>query len=196
MLVRLTVGDEDEVAVAQILRDVDHGGLEPATAMPRLEQRSAPDWRMRLPQIRLAAVSQTIVTRAPTRIDFGGGWTDVPPYSNEVGGFVCNVAITRFATARVFALTDGDRASRVSASRAADRAIADAAARRLGAAGVEIGLHSDFPIGAGLGGSSAASVATIAALATLQQRAVEPSELAELSRQVEIDDLGIAGGRQ
>ena len=42
-------------------------------------------------------VSETIITRAPTRIDFGGGWTDVPPYSDEAGGFVCNVAIARYA---------------------------------------------------------------------------------------------------
>ena len=44
------------------------------------------------------AVAETIVTRAPTRIDFGGGWTDVPPYSDEMGGYVCNVAISRYAT--------------------------------------------------------------------------------------------------
>src|SRR5262244_554346 len=46
-------------------------------------------------------VSETIITRAPTRIDFGGGWTDVPPYSDEVGGFVCNVAINRYATVTI-----------------------------------------------------------------------------------------------
>ena len=43
-------------------------------------------------------MATTIVTRAPTRIDFGGGWTDVPPYSTEMGGFVCNLAIARYAT--------------------------------------------------------------------------------------------------
>ena len=47
------------------------------------------------------ARGDTIVTRAPTRIDFGGGWTDVPPYSDEVGGFVCNLAIARYATVTV-----------------------------------------------------------------------------------------------
>jgi D-glycero-alpha-D-manno-heptose-7-phosphate kinase len=141
-------------------------------------------------------VPATIVTRAPTRIDFGGGWTDVPPYSDEVGGFVCNVAIARYATARVHALDDPNHTSRVTTGRASDRNIADACARRLGVGGVEIGIHSDFPIGAGLGGSSAASVAAIAALAARQSRSIDPSALAELSREVEIDDLGIAGGRQ
>ena len=137
-----------------------------------------------------------IVTRAPTRIDFGGGWTDVPPYSDDVGGFVCNIAITRYATARVHTIFDSAAASRATAAREADRSIADAAARRLGVTGVAIDLHSDFPIGAGLGGSSAAGVAAIAALTRWQQRALDPKALAELSRDVEIEDLGIAGGRQ
>ena len=137
-----------------------------------------------------------IVTRAPTRIDFGGGWTDVPPYSDEVGGFVCNIAITRYATARVHPALDSAAASRATSAREADRSIADAAARRLGVTGVAIDLHSDFPMAAGLGGSSAAGVAAIAALTRLQQRALDPKALAELSRDIEIEDLGIAGGRQ
>jgi D-glycero-alpha-D-manno-heptose-7-phosphate kinase len=141
-------------------------------------------------------VPDLIVTRAPTRIDFGGGWTDVPPYSDEVGGFVCNVAITRYATVRVHAVHDSAGSSRTTGARAADRSIGDAVARRLGVTGVAIDLHSDFPVGAGLGGSSAASVAAITALTRLQQQAVEPMALAELSRDVEIEDLGIPGGRQ
>lgn len=32
--------------------------------------------------------------RAAARIDFGGGWTDTPPYSLEMGGTVLNAAIT------------------------------------------------------------------------------------------------------
>jgi D-glycero-alpha-D-manno-heptose-7-phosphate kinase len=141
-------------------------------------------------------VPDVIVTRAPTRIDFGGGWTDVPPYSDEVGGYVCNIAITRYATARVHAVVDSAASSRTTAAREADRSIADAAARRLGVSGVQIDLQSDFPVGAGLGGSSAAGVATIAALTRLRQGELDPMALAELSRDVEIRDLGIAGGRQ
>src|SRR3954470_20896272 len=44
---------------------------------------------------------QEFAIRAPVRIDFGGGWTDVPPYDVEQGGFVCNVAIARYSTVRV-----------------------------------------------------------------------------------------------
>jgi D-glycero-alpha-D-manno-heptose-7-phosphate kinase len=143
-------------------------------------------------------LSATIVTRAPTRIDFGGGWTDVPPYSDEMGGFVCNVAIARYATVTVTRgeSPTGDHAADVSGDRAADRSIAAAAARRFQVDNIHIQLDSDFPIGAGLGGSSAAGVASVAALACFRGDAMGPAEIAELSRSIEIGDLGIPGGRQ
>ena len=133
------------------------------------------------------------MTRAPTRIDFGGGWTDVPPYSSEMGGFVCNIAITRYATVT---LSRDDGSSMTGETSAGDRGIVTAAARRFGVNDVHIGVTSDFPIGAGLGGSSAVGVATVAAFAELRRQQMSPSEIAELSRDIEISDLGVAGGRQ
>ena len=59
-----------------------------------------------------------VVARAPARLDFGGGWTDVPPYSDEAGGTVCNLAIARYATVRVA----GPGASR-STSRSSKRSV-------------------------------------------------------------------------
>jgi D-glycero-alpha-D-manno-heptose-7-phosphate kinase len=144
-------------------------------------------------------VPDVIVARAPTRIDFGGGWTDVPPYSDEVGGFVCNVAITRYATVTVARQGAGLHPA---STRAGDRSIAEAAARRLGVRDVTVSIESDFPIGAGLGGSSAAGVAAVAALSALSTLSaaggdeLDPGALAELSRDIETTDLGIAGGRQ
>jgi len=137
-------------------------------------------------------VPDLIITRAPTRIDFGGGWTDVPPYADEVGGFVCNLAIARYATVRV---ERGDR-SDADATSAADRGIVDAAARRFRMRDAHISVAGDFPIGAGLGGSSAVGVAAVAALAAARGERMQPSAIAELSREIEISDLGIAGGRQ
>ena len=143
-------------------------------------------------------VSETIITRAPTRIDFGGGWTDVPPYSDEMGGFVCNLAIARYATVTVerpSKATHGHEQVPATGTNA-DRSIAEAAARRFGMADARIDVQSDFPLGAGLGGSSAAGVATVAALAAARNEVMKPSEIAELSRAIEIGDLGVPGGRQ
>jgi D-glycero-alpha-D-manno-heptose-7-phosphate kinase len=141
------------------------------------------------------AVSETIVTRAPTRIDFGGGWTDVPPVSDEMGGYVCNLAITRYATVTV--RTDGaDDGSDGSDTSAGDRSILRAAARRFRMDDASVEVQSDFPIGAGLGGSSAVGVAAVGALAAARGWSMRPTAIAELSRDIEITDLGIAGGRQ
>jgi D-glycero-alpha-D-manno-heptose-7-phosphate kinase len=138
-------------------------------------------------------VATIIVTRAPTRIDFGGGWTDVPPYSDEVGGFVCNVAIARYATV---SLSHGEAVGGANAVFNGDRAIITAAARRFRIDDARVSVTSDFPIGAGLGGSSAVGVATVAAFAALGGQTMNPSAIAELSRSIEIGDVGIAGGRQ
>jgi D-glycero-alpha-D-manno-heptose-7-phosphate kinase len=78
----------------------------------------------------------------------------------------------------------------------ADRSIAAAAARRFRLSHASVSVKSDFPVGAGLGGSSAVGVAAVAALAALRGDRMNPSALAELSRDIEIGDLGIAGGRQ
>lgn len=59
-----------------------------------------------------------------------------------------------------------------------------------------ISVTSDFPVGAGLGGSSAAGVALAAACAAARGESPGPQALAELSRATEVDELQIAGGFQ
>jgi D-glycero-alpha-D-manno-heptose-7-phosphate kinase len=71
-----------------------------------------------------------------------------------------------------------------------------AALRHAGMPGATANVVSDFPVGAGLGGSSAAGVALAGALAALRGVPLECTELAELSRRTEVDELGIAGGFQ
>ena len=134
---------------------------------------------------------RTLAARAPTRIDFGGGWTDVPPYSTEQGGCVCCIAIGRYATVE---LSDAVAAAGVRPT--PEAGIATAALTRARIDGVRLTLRSDYPVGAGLGGSSAAGVAAVGALAAWAGTPLAPDELAERSREIEVDDLGIAGGRQ
>lgn len=110
-----------------------------------------------------------------------------------MGGYVCNLAIARYATVTVSGANADSPAASFDSS---DQRIADAAARRLGMRNVRVTCHSDFPIGAGLGGSSAAGVATLAALASYGGGTLGGQPLAELSREIETADLGIAGGRQ
>ena len=147
-----------------------------------------------------------VAARAPVRVDFGGGWTDVPPYTVEEGGCVCNLAIASYAKATVRAIASGvelhaDGAEFRAAATASLRANGDAS---LGAAAlararlehVRLEQVSEFPRGAGLGGSSAAGVAVAAAIAAWKGDACSRAELAERSRALEVEELGIAGGFQ
>lgn len=144
-------------------------------------------------------IGSTIIASAPTRLDFGGGWTDVPPYPAERGGFVCNLAIERRAT--VTLTIPPTAASAGSSCLGLDpgpcpEPLPAAALRRAGITHAHVAIHSDFPIGAGLGGSSSVGVALAAAIARLQGTSADPAELAEQSRRVEAEDLGVAGGFQ
>ena len=142
----------------------------------------------------MVGVKRAVVARAPTRIDFGGGWTDVPPYPERDGGAVCNLAIARYATATV--AVGGNVTTHHIDARSGHDALIRAALRRSGIDGAEASLSSDYPIAAGLGGSSAAGVALAGALAASQSSPLAPRELAELSRDTEVTELGVAGGYQ
>lgn len=134
-----------------------------------------------------------LVARAPTRIDFGGGWTDVPPYPAREGGAVCNLAIARYATATV---TVGPSHSDPDPSLTGSDRLVRAALRRSPVHGVRATVANDFPVGAGLGGSSAAGVALAGALAELANVPLTRHALASLSRATEVDELQVPGGYQ
>lgn len=119
----------------------------------------------------------------------------MPPYSGREGGFVCNLAIARYATVLLSPSAQAIGGS-LSADRQRDRPLVEAAVRRAGVSGVDVALYNDFPVGAGLGGSSAAGVALVAALSRCNGEELRPFELAERSRATEVEELGVAGGRQ
>lgn len=137
-------------------------------------------------------VNRVVTARAPARIDLGGGWTDVPPYADREGGFVCNVAIARYSVARLTPRANGRSASGSNV----DAPLVQATLKRTGVSDAQVTLSNDFPVGAGLGGSSAASAALLGALAQWRGAAWTSSEIAEEGRRIEVDELGVAGGRQ
>lgn len=111
----------------------------------------------------------------------------MPPYTTDVGGAVCNVAIELRARATV--------TTAPTATPPADPLLR-AAWDRAGRPAVSIALESAIPIGSGLGGSSAAGVALAAALAAHGGRTLTRAELAELSRSTEAETMGLPGGCQ
>jgi D-glycero-alpha-D-manno-heptose-7-phosphate kinase len=84
----------------------------------------------------------------------------------------------------------------VHASAERDKALVDAAVRRSALSDVGVAVESDFPVGAGLGGSSSASAAVLGALRAWRDIEWDLCEIAEEGRLIEVEDLGVAGGRQ
>jgi D-glycero-alpha-D-manno-heptose-7-phosphate kinase len=120
----------------------------------------------------------------------------VPPYDVEQGGFVCNVAITRYASVQFAPLEDSGGDPELVVHREGDRALLRAVARKYDVRGARISLTNDFPVAAGLGGSSAAGVAAIAGALQWSGQSKSRAEIAEASRELEVLEMGIAGGRQ
>jgi D-glycero-alpha-D-manno-heptose-7-phosphate kinase len=145
---------------------------------------------------------------APVRLDFAGGWTDVPPYSAREGGVVVAAAVQLYAYAEVRPRERGY----FLASKELDQALEypglpalagdgplpllRAGLRLLQARPCALSTHSDAPHGSGLGSSGALDVAIVAALAGAAGRALSTREIADLAYRLEGQEAGIPGGRQ
>ncbi|NJK81603.1 MAG: GHMP kinase [Chloroflexaceae bacterium] len=159
--------------------------------------------------------------RAPMRIGFFGGGTDVSPYAEEHGGKVLNCTINLFvrcmlrpcaASGITIRSLDLEEVSRQVTGQwdgrlALPQAVLDAVhgdqrmaaaheRRREGMPGVEVTMFSDVPPGSGLGSSSALVVSMLKLLYATYEAPSDPHTLAELAYQIERVDLGIPGGRQ
>lgn len=146
--------------------------------------------------------------RAPMRIGFFGGGTDVSPYAEEHGGKVLNCTIDKYVRCMLrpnkqpgvlIRSLDLQEVSQKVTGRPWDgrlelpQAVLDAMPE---AEGVEVTMFSDVPPGSGLGSSSALVVSMLRVLYAASKLAVEPHALAELAYRIERKDLGIPGGRQ
>ena len=145
---------------------------------------------------------------APARLDFAGGWTDVPPWSAREGGVVVSAALALYAHATV---VPGGTDYRLTAEDLGESAIlpdADALAgtealpllraalRLLPVGPCALTTRSEAPSGSGLGSSGSVDVALVAALSAARGEAPNPREIAELAFRLERVEAGIAGGRQ
>jgi D-glycero-alpha-D-manno-heptose-7-phosphate kinase len=155
-----------------------------------------------------------ILVRAPVRISFGGGGTDLEAYYGRYGGIVVSCAIARYCT--VVASEPGDGSIRLSSSdyhicasfprgtlltvapplTLPKAAIALFAEQGLCERGVDLFLAAEVPPGTGLGSSSAMAVALVQALAAYLGIAMEAGELAEAACQIEIERLRMPIGKQ
>jgi D-glycero-alpha-D-manno-heptose-7-phosphate kinase len=151
----------------------------------------------------------TIRAKAPLRISFAGGGTDVMPYPEEHGGCVLSSTIDLFAFASVrprddpdyrVVSEDGDAAGYASPEDLVFDGHLDlvrACLRNMApGTGLDLHLFCDAPPGSGLGSSSGLVVAMLSAVAEHGHTPMTPYELARRAYEVERKDLRQAGGLQ
>ena len=148
--------------------------------------------------------------RAPLRLSFCGGGTDVSPYPEEHGGMVLSATINQYAYASlrprrdsrltlasldydVVARYDHPRRVRLDGSLDLIKAVVKAMRVRRGA---DLWVHTDAPPGSGLGSSSTLVVALLGVIAQWLERPLSAYDVAELAYRIERVDLGLSGGRQ
>ena len=155
-----------------------------------------------------------VIVRAPVRISFGGGGTDIPSYYMQHGGFVVSTAIAHYATVMAYPRSDGqihitsaDYGQHETFPRGyippvseplslPKAAIARFACHRLAEMGIDVFLASEVPPGTGLGSSSAMAIALTRALTEYVGVDLTTCEIAEIACSLEIDYLGMPIGKQ
>ena len=145
---------------------------------------------------------------APVRLDFAGGWTDVPPFSAREGGAVVSATIGLYAHASVTPAADGitlrsadlgeeirlDGLEQLSST--GQVPLLQTAARLFKVSPCTLTSRSEAPAGSGLGSSGALDVALVSALA--RARGDQPSleAIAESAWRLEVVEAGMPGGKQ
>ena len=151
-------------------------------------------------------------TKAPLRISFAGGGTDVPPFPQQEGGCVLSATINRYAYGTL--RTRKDNAINIESLdyglsvnyAPEDLMVYDgkldlvkAAIVKMdgrGEVGFDVFIHSDAPPGSGLGSSSAMMVALVGLLKEFKGLPLTDYDVAELAYVIEREDLAIKGGLQ
>lgn len=152
-------------------------------------------------------------SRAPLRLSFAGGGTDVPPFPALEGGSVLSATIDRYAYCSLRPRNDGniilssrgyygsptssDLATESQSGNMLD--YARAAIRRLvpeGSDGFDLSIQCDGPPGSGLGASSALMVALVGLLNESFAVHLSDYDIANMAWILEREDLGLSGGSQ
>lgn len=144
-----------------------------------------------------------IITRAPFRVSFCGGGSDLPSFYEKYGGCVLSTTIRKYMYVSMHNYFHPDRIS-LKYSKTED--VEDYSSIKhkyfrqclsdLGITGVEITSMADIPAGTGLGSSSSFTVALLQLLHTYKGEYIDKYKLAKDACEVEIEKLGEPIGKQ
>lgn len=151
-----------------------------------------------------------IRSKAPLRISFCGGGTDVSPYPEERGGVVLSATIDKYAFGSLRPVDNGeinvtsldyDIVAKYHADQElvydGELDLVKAVIKKMGyKGGLDMFIHSEAPPGSGLGSSSTMVVCLLGLFKHLLKKPMTDYEIAELAYEVERKDLAIRGGMQ
>lgn len=151
-----------------------------------------------------------LIARAPLRVSFAGGGTDLEAYYARYGGLVVSATINKYFYVIItrtlddaIQITSADfrmferRAAGSTLSGDGELGYLKSILHEFGVtSGLSVFTASEIPPGTGLGSSSTVAVALIKALATLCERRASKQEIAELASFIEIRKLGRPIGLQ
>jgi D-glycero-alpha-D-manno-heptose-7-phosphate kinase len=164
------------------------------------------------PEYDLASPEAPILTRAraPVRVSFSGGGSDLTYYFVDRPGAVLSTTVALYAHATLIPRADKEiniysedldtheqYASLMELLNTLNRGLLRAVVSVIKPVyGFDLYVRSDFPVGSGLGGSSAVATAVVAAFNEMRLDRWTTYEVAELAFQAERVCFGIAGGWQ
>jgi D-glycero-alpha-D-manno-heptose-7-phosphate kinase len=158
----------------------------------------------------MGGVTMVLIARAPARISFGGGGTDLPAYYERYGGLVVSTTINYYVYT-ILTRSQQDTVQIFSADYRAfcqrpicedliwdgDLHLPKAITYYFNIRdGVSVFLASQVPPGTGLGSSGSVAVSMIKALAFWCGLDMGPVEIAELACYIEIDKMEMPVGKQ
>lgn len=152
-----------------------------------------------------------LLSKTPVRIAFGGGGTDVEPYSSDHGGYVINATIDYYFRSMLNKRPDGaikifsnDKFAPYHFEKLKELTLSDIDSDLIKAIiykmqpklGMDIYIHGEPPKRAGLGASASLATCLIAGISNLQNRSISKDNIAESAFNVEDEILDNPGGRQ
>ena len=144
-----------------------------------------------------------IITRAPFRVSFCGGGSDLPSFYEQYGGCVLSTTIRKYMYLTIHQYFHKDqivlkysKTETVKNYDEIEHKYFRECLKDFGITGVEISSMADIPSGTGLGSSSSFSVALLHLLYTFRGEYVSKYKLAKEACELEITKLGEPIGKQ
>lgn len=145
-----------------------------------------------------------IIVRAPLRISFIGGGTDLPSFYRQYPGQVLSTTIDKYVyaainpapllkgiTARYSIIENVKTPSDLQNDRIRETMLHFGVNDNM-----EFGTFSHLPVGTGLGASSSFTVALVKGLSTYQGKRIDKKEMAEIACKIEIESIKEPIGKQ